>query len=63
MCVGLFIPYFADEFSPNFGIVMVGRLQRLNVKVFFPPAQTCCDQPMFNVGYRDEARQLAKGRP
>jgi L-lactate dehydrogenase complex protein LldE len=27
--------------------------------VSFPPDQTCCGQPAFNAGYRDEARRVA----
>jgi L-lactate dehydrogenase complex protein LldE len=31
----------------------------LDVNVTFNPAQTCCGQPAFNTGYRDEARSVA----
>jgi L-lactate dehydrogenase complex protein LldE len=63
MRVGLFIPYFADWFSPKTGIAMVKVSWRLNVEVDFPPAQTGCGQPAFNTGYWDEVRQLAKWNP
>jgi len=39
---------------------MVKVLKRLNVEVNFPPEQTCCGQPAFNLGYWAEARTLAK---
>jgi len=31
----------------------------LGVDVGFNPAQTCCGQPAFNTGYREEAREVA----
>jgi len=39
---------------------MVRVLRRLGVEADFPADQTCCGQPFFNAGYRDEARCLAK---
>ena len=39
---------------------VVDILEHLGVQVDFPPAQTCCGQPAFNSGYRDEARTVAK---
>jgi len=39
---------------------MVEVLERLGYEVDFPEAQTCCGQPAFNSGYRDEARQVAR---
>jgi L-lactate dehydrogenase complex protein LldE len=38
---------------------VVNVLRRLGVEVTFNPAQTCCGQPAFNTGYRDEARAVA----
>lgn len=35
-------------------------LERCGVEVVFPYEQTCCGQPAFNAGFRDEARELAK---
>ncbi len=34
-------------------------LERCGIRVVFPPAQTCCGQPMANTGCTDEARPLA----
>ena len=39
---------------------MAGILERLGYQVEFPRAQTCCGQPAFNSGYREEARQVAR---
>ncbi|CAG0910026.1 unnamed protein product, partial [Cyprideis torosa] len=38
----------------------VQLIQREGVKVIFPQDQTCCGQPAWNSGYRDEARQVAR---
>lgn len=34
-------------------------LRRIGLQVSFNPAQTCCGQPAFNTGYRQEAREVA----
>ena len=34
-------------------------LERIGYTVDFPEAQTCCGQPAFNTGYRQEARRVA----
>jgi L-lactate dehydrogenase complex protein LldE len=57
--VGLFITCLADQFMPNVGECLVKVLRRLDVDVTFNPDQTCCGQPAFNTGYRDEARCVA----
>src|ERR1019366_4264287 len=58
--VGLFITCLADQFMPNVGECLVKVLRRLDVDVTFNPDQTCCGQPAFNTGYRDEARRVAE---
>jgi L-lactate dehydrogenase complex protein LldE len=57
--VALFVTCLADQFAPHIGECVVKVLRRLGVDVTFNPAQTCCGQPAFNTGYRDEARQVA----
>ena len=49
-----------DSVYPNAGVSAVELLQRAGVHVIFPQAQTCCGQPAWNSGYRDEARQVAR---
>jgi len=39
---------------------MVEVLERAGYQVDFPEAQTCCGQPAFNSGYREEARAVAR---
>lgn len=55
----LFITCLAEQFFPGVLTGMVGLLERLGVQVAFPEAQTCCGQPFFNSGYRDQARDMA----
>ena len=38
---------------------MADVLERIGWDVDFPEAQTCCGQPAFNGGYRNEAREVA----
>ncbi len=57
--VELFITCLGDQFFPRVGECAVTVLRRLGVEVTFNPAQTCCGQPAFNTGYRDEAREVA----
>ena len=49
-----------DTFYPQVGEAVVDILSRLGVSVDFAPAQTCCGQPNFNAGLRDDARKMAK---
>ena len=39
---------------------MANVLERLGYRVDFPENQTCCGQPAFNSGYREEARTVAR---
>jgi L-lactate dehydrogenase complex protein LldE len=55
----LFITCLGDQFFPRVGESVVKVLGRLGVEVAFNPAQTCCGQPAFNTGYRQEAREVA----
>ena len=58
--VALFVTYMVDMIYSAIGMATVDLLERLGVEVYFPPSQTCCGQPAFNAGYRDEARLLAE---
>jgi L-lactate dehydrogenase complex protein LldE len=54
------ITCLGDAFFPEVGVATVRLLRRLGVDVDFPQAQTCCGQPHFNSGYRQEAREMAR---
>jgi L-lactate dehydrogenase complex protein LldE len=56
----LFITCLVDTFFPQVGEDMVRVLDRLGVDLEFPEEQTCCGQPAFNSGYRDDARMVAE---
>lgn len=58
--VQLFITCLVDSFYPQTGEAIVDILRRLGIRVDFPRSQTCCGQPMFNAGLRDEARPIAE---
>ena len=57
--VALFITCMVDMMYPEVGIATTELLERHGIEVVFPFEQTCCGQPAFNAGYRDDARQLA----
>lgn len=58
--VALFVTCMVDMMYPNVGMSTVELLERQGIEVLFPEEQTCCGQPAFNAGFRDEARVLAE---
>ncbi|GMV35754.1 MAG: glycolate oxidase [Fimbriimonadales bacterium] len=58
--VAIFATCLVDSFYPGIGMGMVRVLDHLGVPHAFPPAQTCCGQPAFNAGFRDEARAVGR---
>jgi L-lactate dehydrogenase complex protein LldE len=58
--VSLFVTCVIDQLFPKVGIAMADVLERAGCEVEFREAQTCCGQPAFNSGYRDEARTVAE---
>jgi L-lactate dehydrogenase complex protein LldE len=48
-----------ELFYPDAGLSAIQLLQREGVRVVFPRGQTCCGQPAYNSGYREEARAVA----
>jgi len=57
--VALFVTCMVDAMYPRVGMAAVALLERHGAEVVFPEGQTCCGQPAFNAGHRDEARTLA----
>ena len=55
----LFVTCIVDAFYPQVGRAVVDVLENRGVGVEFPEDQTCCGQPAFNAGHRDEARAMA----
>lgn len=57
--VQLFITCIVDTLYPEIGEAVVRVLKRAGVKPEFPTGQTCCGQPAFNAGERQQARAMA----
>ena len=57
--VTLFIQCIVDSCFPHVAEAMVKVLEKQGVELNYPPEQTCCGQPAFNAGYRQEAGKLA----
>ena len=60
MKVSLFVTCLVDQLWSSIGTSSVAVLRRVGCEVEFDDRQTCCGQPAFNTGYRNEARQVAK---
>jgi len=60
MLVSLFVTCLVDQLWSSVGVSSVEVLRRAGCDVQFDDRQTCCSQPAFNTGYRDEARQVAR---
>lgn len=48
-----------DLLFPQAGLAGMELIRRAGVRVVFAPDQSCCGQPAYNSGYRDEARAVA----
>ena len=57
--VNLFVTCLVDQFAPAVGVSIVNILESRGIEVHFPPDQTCCGQPAFNSGFRNDARPVA----
>ncbi len=60
MKVNLFVPCLADTFCPGTAESTRRVLEKIGLEVHCPLDQTCCGQPMFNAGYFDQARAVAR---
>jgi len=60
MRIQLFIPCYVDQFLPHIGLASARLLEDLGCHVDYPVDQTCCGQPAWNVGCREEAGRLAE---
>ena len=56
----MFVTCIVDQLFPDVGMAMAEVLERAGCKLTFPLDQTCCGQPAFNSGYRDQARSVAR---
>ena len=60
MRVALFVTCLVDLVVPEVGVATARVLQRAGHEVVFPEGQTCCGQPAFNSGYREEAAKVLR---
>ncbi len=56
--VAIFVPCFIDQLYPQTAFNMVKVLEKVGCKVVYNAEQTCCGQPAFNAGFRDEAKAV-----
>lgn len=57
--VSIFVTCVVDQLFPRVGMAMAEVLERAGYEVEFREDQTCCGQPAFNTGYREDARKAA----
>ncbi len=58
--VGLFVTCLVDLFRPSVGFAAVKLLEDAGCRVTVPAAQTCCGQPAYNSGDRQDALAIAR---
>jgi L-lactate dehydrogenase complex protein LldE len=58
--VDLFATCLVDSLYPQVGEAVVAVLERLGERVGLPEDQTCCGLPLYNNGYVEEARRVAR---
>ncbi len=58
--VALLVTCLIDLFRPSVGFAAVALLEAAGYTVEVPRAQTCCGQPAYNSGDRDDAKQIAR---
>jgi L-lactate dehydrogenase complex protein LldE len=58
--VALCVTCIGDQLMPKVGVATVKVLRRAGREVAFPAGQTCCGQPFFNSGFRQQAADLAR---
>jgi L-lactate dehydrogenase complex protein LldE len=58
--VGLFVTCLVDLFRPSVGFAAVKLIEDAGCTVDVPAAQTCCGQPAYNSGDREDTKAIAK---
>ncbi len=58
MTVQLFIPCFVDQLYPQTAFNMVKVLEKCGCTVSYNTNQTCCGQPAYNAGFRNDAKDV-----
>ena len=60
MNVSIFVPCFIDQLYPSVAFNMVKVLEKCGCTVHYNINQTCCGQPAYNAGYRNEAKEVSR---
>ncbi len=58
--VGLFVTCLVDFFRPSVGFAAIKLLEGAGCVVEVPQRQTCCGQPAYNSGDRDDTKAIAR---
>lgn len=58
MTVQIFIPCFIDQLYPQTAFNMIKLLKKAGCNIEYNTEQTCCGQPAFNAGFRDESKEV-----
>jgi L-lactate dehydrogenase complex protein LldE len=58
--VGLFVTCLVDLFRPSIGFAAIKLLEDAGAVVELPESQTCCGQPAYNSGDREDAKAIAR---
>jgi len=58
MNVQIFIPCFVDQLYPESAFNMVKVLKKAGCNVEYNKNQTCCGQPAYNAGFREDAKEV-----
>ncbi|MDY8108589.1 (Fe-S)-binding protein [Fulvimarina sp. 2208YS6-2-32] len=59
--VGLFVTCLVDLFRPSVGFAAIKLLEDAGCTVSVPEGQTCCGQPAYNSGDRNDTKAIARG--
>lgn len=60
--VYFFATCLIDLFYPRVGLAGMELLRQKGLKVVFPQDQTCCGQPAYNSGFKEEAKKVAQAQ-
>ncbi|OXT01565.1 Fe-S oxidoreductase [Notoacmeibacter marinus] len=58
--VGLFVTCLVDLFRPTVGFAAIKLLEESGCDITVPNTQTCCGQPAYNAGHRNETAAIAR---
>ena len=60
MNIDVFIPCFVDQLYPQTAWNMIKVLEKAGCDVHYNPEQTCCGQPAWNAGFKEQTRPVAE---